>query len=109
VRSEELDRRIVVQTPVETQSSTGFVETTWTHYMTLWAKYMPQKTVQKTAEFQQASKVNAEAMTVFKVRFRRDISVKMRILFESRSYNIVEVRELGRRDALEIVTRAELS
>lgn len=104
IKSEQLDRRIVFYNQVETQSDTGFVTTGWTYYMGVWA-YVRQT---RGREYHEADNVNAEVIKYFRIRYRRNISPKMRIVYESRNYDILEIRELGRREGLLITAKAEV-
>ena len=66
----------------------------------LWAEYLPARGSEKhTGRADVATR-----QAVFRVRYYDGVGVtaKMRILFESEAWDITDVRELGRRDALEL-------
>lgn len=43
---------------------------------------------------------------VFRVRWRRDVTVEDRIVYEGKAYDIVDVREVGNREGLDLVASA---
>jgi SPP1 family predicted phage head-tail adaptor len=51
-----------------------------------------------------AQQIVGKAVVTFEIRHRPGVTVLHRILFEGRSYDIHDIRELGRREALEIDT-----
>jgi SPP1 family predicted phage head-tail adaptor len=57
---------------------------------------------QRGSERFTAQQIIGKAVVTFKTRYRPDITVLNRIRYDSRDYDIHDVRELGRRDALEI-------
>jgi SPP1 family predicted phage head-tail adaptor len=101
MESGKLDKRIALQTLTETVNASGFgeIERSWATTFSVWATEMPKKALEKYAIGGRLT----EKMIAFKVRFRTDISESMRISFESKSYRILSITNLGRRDGLEIL------
>lgn len=100
-----MDRRITFQQAAEVQSSTGYAEKTWANLAsnaTVWAQVIQQN----GRELTEGDKVNAEIVTLFKVRYRTDITEKMRIVYGGRNFDILHIKELGRREGLELVAKA---
>ena len=95
----KLDRRITIEQKTEGLSSTGAVlDSSWGTLDTVWAKV-----IQKSGrELLVSDQVNAQADVVFRIRYRSDVTEKMRILYNSEYYDITYIKELGRQDALEI-------
>lgn len=104
-RSHDMNRRITLQTKVETQSDTGFVTVTWAHYLTIWANVKPVR----GREYLEADKVNAETMHWFLIRYRRGLSPTMRIIYENRNYDIIEIQEVGNREGTKILAKAVMA
>jgi SPP1 family predicted phage head-tail adaptor len=57
-------------------------------------------------EFIQAQQVTAERRVVFTIRFRAGITTAMQIRYDGTEFNIREVREIGRRQWLELHTES---
>jgi SPP1 family predicted phage head-tail adaptor len=108
MRAGDLDRRIVLQRA--TFAPNGFNEpvATWSDLITVWG------TVYQVTDVEQfrAQEIGAEATTRITIRYSSevaDLGPTDRVAFGGREYNITGVRELGRREWLEIraVARAE--
>lgn len=93
-----MDRRIVVESYTETRSTYGDVSKTWSTHQTLWANY-----VQKTGKEVDADKnINHTIKAHFITRYVSTITPQMRIIYEGDWFNILEVKELGRKEGLKI-------
>jgi SPP1 family predicted phage head-tail adaptor len=101
MRSYQMDRRIVIETPTETQDSTGAAVATWTTLATVWAEVRPM-TGKETFT---ADQVLGDATSIFIIRYRSDITDKMRISYGGNYYDIRYAREIGRREGLEITAQ----
>jgi SPP1 family predicted phage head-tail adaptor len=98
----KLDRRIVLKTvTVDTDEFNAPTETL-SDLATVWA----EKRDLRGREYFQANSENAQIETVFRIRWRSDVSPLNRIAFDGRDYDIVSVAEIGRRDGLEIMAKA---
>ena len=104
MRSHAMDRRIAIQQYSVTRSGSGHETKTWTTLATVWAE-VRQKSGR---EYFGANQVVDEVDTLFIIRYRSDVTPKMRIVYNGRNYNIRECREIGRRDALEMMAQAEV-
>jgi len=96
MRSEKLDRRLIIQEPAETRDDYGQEVLTWSTFATVWAGV--KLNIGKES-FQTNEKVK-ERIVDFKVRYRTDITSNMRLLYNSNYYEIEDVVELGREDGL---------
>lgn len=95
----QLDRRITLQTLDLTQDVTGQPIEGWSTLDTIWARVRSQR----GAERFDAQQVVGRAVTTFLIRHRTDIEVDtMRIQYDSRDWDITDVRELGRKEGIEI-------
>ena len=106
-----LDRRITIQEDVGTQDAVGQPVEIWQDIATnptVWAEVVP---VGGTEQFQ-ARQVNAEAVAKFRIRYRSDITRKMRVVYDGDDYDIfdaAEDRRFERRQYLLITATARVS
>lgn len=96
MRSEKLDRRIIIESFSDSRDDYGQPVRTWSTFATVWSgvKLNIGKEV-----FASKDKVK-ERIVDFKVRYRTDITNEMRIIYNSNYYEIEDVVELGREDGL---------
>jgi SPP1 family predicted phage head-tail adaptor len=99
MRAGKLDRRLTIQraTIVLTPPFNEPVET-WVDVATVWAQQRPNRGAERFS----AQEINGEAVMTFHIRYRSDVTVKDRIRYEGRTWNILDVREVGRRVVTEI-------
>lgn len=86
---------ITVQEAVETTNSVGEVAETWTELDQVWAAIEPIS----GREFQAVQQIAAETTHKVTIRFLEGVTAKHRVLFGSRVFDILAVRdveELGR-------------
>lgn len=94
----KLDRRITIERQTETVSPSGDVVKAWTPIATVWAEVL-----QSTANEFFTGYGEAETGTViFHVRYRPGITTADRVTYAGSAYDLKEIKELGRRDALEL-------
>lgn len=102
----KLDRRITLRKLVERQSSSGAVVTAPQDVATMWA----QKVHERGTEAYREGQVQGWAVVVWRTRwFLEAVSeptVKWEIVEGARVYEVLEVREVGRREGWEFVSRA---
>lgn len=104
----KLDRRIVLQRATKSKDSFGQPIETFADWQTVWAAYMPVSDGEKLRANETYSNLTAR----FKIRWSSAVSTlntKDRVTFDGRTFDIIGVKELGRRDGLEITaaTRGE--
>lgn len=99
------DKRITFQSFTPTKDDYGGEVETWANLASVpavWAQVIesPGKEAFNTTMDQR----QAAADAVFRILYRSDITSEMRIVYNSRTYDIIgQPRELGRREGLEIV------
>lgn len=111
MRAGDLDRRVTIQSRVETQDEFGQPIITWPTVGTFWAQVQQQS----GREFFAAQQTVSERRTVFRLRWLEGVTVTHRVLYPAEGdgspppepeanaiYNINEVRELGRGEGLEL-------
>lgn len=105
MRAGRMDRRVKLRKLVESQSDSGAVVETPLLVGTLWAQKQPERGTERFAEDQ----VQGWATVTWRVRWFQenleDPTVKWQLLEGTRVYDILEVREIGRREGWELATR----
>jgi len=72
-----LRHRVTIQTPVETQNTYGEAETRWQNLATaVWADIEPLR----GREYFAAKQINAEVEARIKIRYRNDMTAKMKLV-----------------------------
>jgi SPP1 family predicted phage head-tail adaptor len=89
----ELYRRITISNPTETADAFGGKAITWSTLATCWSEADPTIGQEGT----EAEKITATGFMDFKIRYRTGIDQKSRITYNSEYYDIIEIKEVGRR------------
>lgn len=98
----KLDRRITIERFALVDD--GYQEVSqWAPVAELWASATPIS----DGERWQAGQTQAFVSMRFVVRFRPDITTKDRVLYDGKVFNIVAVKEIGRREFTEITGGTE--
>lgn len=102
IRAGTLDRRITIQHKTVTTSPDGGQIETWADLATVWANARPLKSDEKFGDQQ----LIATSLTTFTIRYRSDLTVQDVIKYNGRIWDILDIREVGRRQGLELDTKA---
>ena len=102
------NRRIDLQRATTAQDETGQPVETWSTLASVWASWRRASARETLA----AAEVAAAVTDVFETRWYSgvaDLNPKDRLVYAGRTYDIVEVAEIGRREGLRIagVARAD--
>lgn len=83
----DLRHRITLQKYIETTDDEGFSTQQWQDIATVWAS------VENLfgREYWQAAAIQAENTVKFTIRYRKDISSDMRIIFQGQQYEIISL------------------
>jgi SPP1 family predicted phage head-tail adaptor len=102
----ELDRLITIQSATEAQDASGQPIETWADLEAdVPAEYMPVSGGEQFAAFQHL----ATAIARFRIRYRTDLTRKMRLIFEDETWNLRHFEEDRRFDRRQyLVLTAEL-
>lgn len=93
------DRRITIETRSVTRGDYGDEVDSWAELQTVWAQV-----IQNTgSEDTESRRVHEDVNYTFRIRFRSDVTEEERIKYKGETYDIKSVKELGRRERLEIV------
>ena len=99
MRAGDLDRSIDIQTSTATQNSVGEPILTWADVASaVPARVMPTRGGERFT----AQQVVGDAVTTFRIRYRTGVTVRNRIVYDGKNWDIRDVREIGRREGLEI-------
>lgn len=105
MRAGRLDRRVTLQSRTLAQdAATGQNVETWSDLATVWAS----KRDVRGREFIAAQGTNADADTVFEIRYMPGLSVLNRLVYDGVTHDIVHVAEIGRREGLQLVCTAKV-
>lgn len=95
----KLDRRITIEKQIESSSSqTGEVTWIWTSLATVWARVVYKDNSLK--EDVEQGRQTSEEYVEFYIRYRSDVTTKMRVVYNDKNHNIINVREIGERKEL---------
>ncbi len=103
--SKKLDRRITLERATVTQDDTGQEIQSWSLLATISASWRRASARETLA----AAEVSAAITDVFECRYDSgwsDLSPLDRLTYDGRTYNIVEVAQIGRREGLRIAASA---
>lgn len=92
VKAGDLDRRIVIESETITRSATGAEVISWATLATVWAK-IEYRSGTETDEADQPVSLNK---IFFLIRFRDDLTARMRIKYKDQYYSITFIENLGR-------------
>lgn len=99
MRAGQLDRRITIQSLVDTVDGTGSNVKTTTTLATVWA----QKVDLRGTEALEAGKLEGRQISKFRIRFLTGVTTKHQISYSGQNYNIISIAEMGRREGLEFM------
>lgn len=104
MRAGLLDRLITIQQNSPSKNSHGENIAGWSALYT----NIRAQVIQKSAReyFSSADHDVTEAVTVFKIRYRSDVTTGMRVVYDSENYEIHAITEIGRNEGLELIARA---
>ena len=97
-----LDRRVTIRTFTEAPDASGQPVITWSDLITVAASKRDVTARERFAARQEL----AQQTSVFRIRHRTDVTVEMRLVYDSKTYDIQGLAELGRREGLDITARA---
>lgn len=95
----QLDRRVILQSPVSAQDSSGRPVTSWFDHDTVWAQV--KDIAAPSEEGVEQGLAVAKRQCWVTIRWRDDVGAEMRLLHEGRTLRILsEPAEIGRRQWL---------
>lgn len=107
MRAGQLRQRVTIESPTETQGSTGAITTTWSEVDTVWAAVEPAS---GTERWVQSLDVRlADRMTRVRMRYRDDVDETMRITFGDLMMNVERIINQWSRDRELIILCSEVN
>lgn len=98
MRAGKLDRIIDIQRHAMTVDDYGTEMEAWTTVATVRAQLIQSS----TEEFMRSFGSSEESTVIFRVRYREDFSPPDRVTYRGQSFDIKEIKELGRQDGLDL-------
>lgn len=98
MRAGRLDKRIIIQSKSVLQNGSGQPIESWSNLAEVWAQELPMR----GGERFQAQQINGSAVMTFKIRYLTGLSVLNRIIYDGKTWDIHDIRRIGRKEALEI-------
>lgn len=93
-----MDRRIDIQRETEAVSPSGDAVKIWTSIATVWAEIVQQSASEFFTGYGEAE----TGSVIFRIRYRPGITNADRVTYNGSAYGLKEIKECGRRDALEL-------
>jgi len=100
MRAGKLDRRITIQSKSEVVDAFGERTNTWSTFLTVWSMPVQKDGKEQTSD----SNRSTDRMVNFRIRYNGTITNEMRVIWESNYYKIEDIKELGRREGMIIMT-----
>ncbi len=100
--SNDLNRRITIESLTQTKDAQGGMVDTWTNFGSLWAKIVNLSGNEKRLT-DNGGKA-AEARTEFTIRYFASITAKHRIIYNGKRYNIKHVNNYNEQNRFMILT-----
>ncbi|MCQ1779154.1 phage head closure protein [Neorhizobium galegae] len=94
----DMDRRITIERESETLSPSGDPRKIWAPVATIWAEVLQQSASEFFTGYGEAE----TGTVIFRVRYRPGVTTADRVIHDGTAYGIKEIKEIGRRDALEL-------
>lgn len=95
-----MDRRVQLQRYTTARNPFNEPIKTYATYATVWA----QKTDLTEYEAEEQAQQVAVNRTTFRIRHRSDVKATDRVLYDSKEYEVIGIKELGRREGLVLTT-----
>lgn len=99
----KLDREIVIQSYTTSLTGAGQPLKSWSPLATVWANVTNKQDDYDKESFPGDQKTPMER-TFFKIRYRADVTESHRISYDGKFYDIIAIKELGRKDGLMLKT-----
>lgn len=98
MRAGKLTHQITIEAPSKTVSPAGTVTHTWAPIATVRAEILQQS----ATEFLRADAEAERNVVIFRIRYRADLTTSARVTHDGQAYDLVELKQLGRRQGLEL-------
>lgn len=96
------DRQIIIQRSTLSETVIGAPDETWSTLYTLWADVEPVGGKEQLSSGREMS----ARLNRFRILYRAGITEKDKISYDGRAWDILTIRETGRREGLEITAES---
>lgn len=100
MRAGKLDRLVTIQSKSEVVDAFGERTNTWSTFLTVHAMPVQKDGKEQTTD----SNRSTDRMVNFRIRYKSTITNEMRVIWESNYYKIEDIKELGRREGMILIT-----
>ena len=101
MKAGKLDRKIKIESRVETQNDYGEAVISYVLLAEVWAEVLPLS----GREFFTAAQTVPEVQLKIRIRYRTDVNETCRIVYNNVNYDIAYISEIKRREGLELVVK----
>src|SRR5579872_483900 len=99
MRAGKMDRRITIDQASTVVDDNGTPQETWTTFAACWAELLQRS----TAEFMQKDMgEDTHIVVAFRVRWIDGVGLANRVTYNGVQYRLTDIKEIGRREALEL-------
>jgi SPP1 family predicted phage head-tail adaptor len=98
MRAGKLDKTITIQRRGEIVDDYGTVSEGWTDLATIKAQVIQSS----TEEFLKSFGTTGETAIIFRIRWKEGFRLSDRIVYAGENYDLKEIKELGRRDGMDL-------
>jgi len=98
MRAGKLDRVVTIERATTAIDDYGTPQSAWATFATVRAQVIQAS----TEEFMRGFGASSEAVTVFRIRHLDGLTLADRVSYGSRAFDLKEIKELGRREGLEL-------
>jgi SPP1 family predicted phage head-tail adaptor len=99
MQSGKLDQRVTLQRRTTVLDAVGHDTITWVDIATVWAEVQAVR----GREFFAAAETQQEQTVKVRIRYRADVDMTCRLVWQGRNHDITGVIPVGRRDVLELM------
>lgn len=104
MRAGLLKHRVTIKTPTRVADGMGGFTVTWTDVATVWAAIWPLKGQEKI----ESMKLEHEITHRIRMRYRSDVTYEDRLLYKTRTFRVIDFRNIDESDVqLEVLAKEE--
>lgn len=98
-----MDRQITIERKTETRDAVGYPVPSWSPLATVWAEVRPLSGREALRSGEALGRVIGSETASFFIYHTDGLTIEDRINYDGKIWNIRYIREIGRRDGLEIL------
>nr|WP_321457428.1 phage head closure protein [uncultured Cohaesibacter sp.] len=98
----KMDRRLSLERFTQTIEMSGYPIDEWEILDVVWCEVVDATAQEEETDL---GEEQTDRLT-FRIRYRSDLTTADRVTYEGTGYNLKQIKEVGRRDALELIAEA---